>query len=85
MAVACSAWLAVRAYCDKQTIEKGMPPGYNLQCDDHGNYRPTWNGHPLYWTQRHGTKAQAMRRAWRQYYFIPAPEPKDTANWKLCE
>lgn len=83
-AVACSAWLAVNIY-DNQTIKKGMPPGYYLECDGYGNYRPCQGGRSLYWTRGPGNKAQAIRRAWRQYYYVPRPDPQDIpGDWKPC-
>ena len=80
-AVACSACLSVNIY-DTQTIKKGMPPGYYLECDGNGKYRPCQNGRSLYWARGPGSKARAIRRAWRQYYYVEKTDPQDT--WKPC-
>lgn len=56
---------------DRYTLSRGMPPGYYLECDGNGNYRPCRKSFksPLVWTHGPGSKARAMRRAWVQYDF----------------
>lgn len=75
-----TCWLAVNLY-DSHTIKKGIPPGYLLECDGKGNYRPCKDGRPLVWIRGPGSKAQAIRRAWQQ---VEWDAEDATANWKPC-
>lgn len=79
-AVGFMCWLAVNLY-DSHTIKKGMPPGYYLECDGKGNYRPCKDGRNLSWISGPGTKAQAIRRAWRQ---VRWDAEYASENWKPC-
>ncbi len=74
------AWLAVNLY-DSNIIKKGMPPGYYLECDGKGNYRPCKDGSYLFWMRGPGSKAQAIRRAWRQ---VGWDAEAAAENWKPC-
>lgn len=80
-AVGAACWLGVACY-DAHTISRGMPPGYYLECDNAGRYRPCRLGSPLFWTRGPGTKPEAMRRAWRQYEY---EAEKYGGNWQRCE
>lgn len=53
-----------------------MPPGYSLEVDQYGNYRPLdTDGDPLLWIRLdrevggYGTKCEAIERAWEQYNY----------------
>ena len=74
-------WLAMDT-SDRNVLKKGMPPGYYLECDNAGHYRPCRDGSPLIWFRGHGSKPEAIRRAWRQYEF---DAEKYSSNWKRCE
>lgn len=80
-AVGFGAWLAVNLY-ELHTINRGMPPGFYLQCDGKGHYRPCRiGGSDLFWIRGPGTKAAAIRRAWRQAAWDAEDEP---AKWERC-
>lgn len=74
-------WL-VLDYRDDNTLKKGMPPGYYLECDDTGRYRACRDGLPLFCLLDRSSKAAAIRRAWDQYEYERQLAP---VNWKKCE
>ena len=51
---------------DRITIKRGMPDGYRLEVNAKGKFRPCDKRGPLIWLETSGTKASAIRRAWRQ-------------------
>ena len=70
VAVMCSALLAVNVHCKNQTLKRGMPPGYYLECDDAGHYRACHDGRgPVFCLENPSTKVAAIRRAWEQYEY----------------
>lgn len=70
---------------DVATLKRGMPPGYALEADQHGHYRPINSefGFPLRWSRGYGSKASAMRRAWEQYEFVMPPKGHDFTREKV--
>ena len=70
VAVMYGALLAVSVHRDNQTLKRGMPPGYYLECDDAGHYRACHEGRwAVFCLEDPSTKAAAIRRAWDQYEY----------------
>ena len=70
LAIVSSALLAVSVHRDNQTLKRGMPPGYYLECDDAGHYRACHDGYgAVFCLEEPSTKVAAIRRAWSQYEF----------------
>ncbi len=60
---------------------KALPPGYKLEVNQNGKYRPvhTENDRAVFWLKGEGTKCEATERAWDQYIFN---RNEDANKWK---
>ncbi len=77
---------------DKLIIEKGLPPGFYLECDSKGKHRVCYEelGRPLMFGNPPASKAEALRRAWSQFEHERAFDLEcagikvETNGWKRC-
>lgn len=71
---------AVILHHNNKKVPIGMPPGYYLECNDQGIYRPCRDGSSLFGFVP-STRSAAIIRAWEQYEY----EAKyKKSQWKKC-
>ncbi len=73
--------LTISKIQDARTLRRGLPPGYHLEVNGQGRYRPCDKYGPLIWLQDHGTEAQALRHAWRIHE--SRLEYEKETDWKI--
>ena len=82
IAVIAFAKVCIEKAYDEHTIRKGMPPGYYLEVSNQGHHRAcSAIGLPLLSSSDEMTKAQAIRRAWREYEY----EQSLDGGWRNVE
>ena len=80
----CLLCLFLFSSCSEAKCQKALPPGYDLEVNQDGKYRPihTDDGRAVFWLKGEGTKCEAIKRAWDQYIFN---REEDAKRWKKAK